>query len=86
MLLGRPYAYGLGIGGEAGVGHVIRALRTDFELTMRMAGFASLADLGPEALAGRPLPENGRGPTRNWPLIGAGNGQPGRTMASRNLS
>jgi lactate 2-monooxygenase len=50
VLLGRPYAYGLGLGGEDGVRHVIRALRTDFEITMRVAGFASLADLTPDIL------------------------------------
>jgi len=51
VLIGRPYAYGLGIAGEDGVRHVVRALRTEFELTMRLAGFASLADLGPDALS-----------------------------------
>jgi lactate 2-monooxygenase len=50
VLLGRPYAFGLGIAGEAGVEHVIRALRTDFELTMRIAGFATLTDLTPDIL------------------------------------
>src|SRR5580704_6023199 len=54
VLLGRPYVYGLGLGGEAGVRHVLRALRNDFELTMRMAGFAGLAELGPDALQRRP--------------------------------
>jgi L-lactate dehydrogenase (cytochrome) len=65
VMIGRVYAYGLGLGGEDGVRHVLRSLRHDFELTMRLAGFASLAELGPEALARRPLPANGRGPTRN---------------------
>jgi lactate 2-monooxygenase len=50
VLIGRPYAFGLGLAGESGVRHVIRALRTDFELTMRIAGFASLHDLTPEIL------------------------------------
>ncbi|HEY1488735.1 MAG TPA: lactate 2-monooxygenase [Micromonosporaceae bacterium] len=50
VLIGRPYAFGLGLAGEDGVRHVIRALRTDFELTMRIAGFASLDDLTPEIL------------------------------------
>jgi lactate 2-monooxygenase len=54
VLLGRPYVYGLGLGGEAGVRHVLRALRNDFELTMRMAGFAGLAELGPDALQRQP--------------------------------
>jgi lactate 2-monooxygenase len=54
VLIGRPYVYGLALGGEAGVRHVLRALRNDFELTMRLAGLASLADLGPDCLQRRP--------------------------------
>ena len=50
VLIGRPCAYGLALAGEDGVRHVLRALRTDFELTMRLAGYASLADLNPAAL------------------------------------
>jgi lactate 2-monooxygenase len=54
VLIGRPYAYGLGLGGEQGVRHVLRALRHDFELTMRLAGLARLSDLGPDCLQRRP--------------------------------
>jgi lactate 2-monooxygenase len=54
VLLGRPYVYGLGLGGEAGVRHVLRALRNDFELTMRLSGFARIGDLGPGCLTQRP--------------------------------
>jgi lactate 2-monooxygenase len=53
VLLGRPYVYGLALGGESGVRHVLRALRTDFELTMRLAGLAGLAELGPDCLQRR---------------------------------
>jgi hypothetical protein len=60
-MTGRVCAYGLGLGGEDGVRHVLRSLRHDFELTMRLAGFASLADLGPEVLARRPLPGTAAG-------------------------
>jgi isopentenyl diphosphate isomerase/L-lactate dehydrogenase-like FMN-dependent dehydrogenase len=42
--------YGLGLVGEERVTHVLRALRQEFELTMRLAGHASLADLSPDAL------------------------------------
>jgi lactate 2-monooxygenase len=55
VLIGRPYAFGLGIGGEDGVRHVLRVLRNDFELTMRLSGYASLTELGPQSLA-RPGP------------------------------
>jgi lactate 2-monooxygenase len=54
VLIGRPYVYGLGLGGEAGVRHVLRALRNEFELTMRLAGLASLAELSPDVLQRRP--------------------------------
>jgi lactate 2-monooxygenase len=54
VLLGRPYVYGLALGGEAGVRHVLRALRTDFELTMRLAGLPTLAELGPGCLQRQP--------------------------------
>ncbi|HUC56030.1 MAG TPA: alpha-hydroxy-acid oxidizing protein [Streptosporangiaceae bacterium] len=50
VLIGRPYAYGLGLAGEDGVRHVLRALRTDFEITMRLAGLASLSELDPDVL------------------------------------
>jgi L-lactate dehydrogenase (cytochrome) len=54
VLIGRPYVYGLALGGEAGVRHVLRALRTEFELTMRLSGLARLAELGPDCLQRRP--------------------------------
>jgi lactate 2-monooxygenase len=54
VLIGRPYAYGLGLGGEDGVRHVLRALRQDFELTMRLSGYARVDELGPDALTRRP--------------------------------
>jgi lactate 2-monooxygenase len=38
VLLGRPYAYGLGIKGQEGVKEVIMNLLNDFELTARLAG------------------------------------------------
>jgi isopentenyl diphosphate isomerase/L-lactate dehydrogenase-like FMN-dependent dehydrogenase len=59
VLIGRPYAYGLGLGGEDGVRHVLRALRNDFELTMRLSGYARLDELGPAALTPRPAPGSG---------------------------
>jgi lactate 2-monooxygenase len=40
--LGRPYAYGLALAGEAGVGEVLDNLATDFELTMALAGCADI--------------------------------------------
>jgi len=54
VLIGRPYIYGLALDGEAGVRHALRALRNDFELTMRLAGLATLSELGPDCLQRRP--------------------------------
>ncbi len=54
VLIGRPYVYGLALGGEAGVRHVLRSLRTDFELTMRLAGLSRLSELAPDCLQRRP--------------------------------
>jgi L-lactate dehydrogenase (cytochrome) len=50
VLIGRPYAYGLGLAGADGVRHVLRSLRTEFELTMRLSGYASLNQLTRDAL------------------------------------
>ncbi|MEU2619983.1 alpha-hydroxy-acid oxidizing protein [Streptomyces sp. NPDC007157] len=48
--VGRPYAYGLAYGGEAGLVHVLRALLAETDLIMAVDGYPTLADLTPEAL------------------------------------
>ncbi len=50
VLLGRPYVYGLAVAGEAGVRHVVRSLLAELELSMALAGCATLADIGQELL------------------------------------
>jgi isopentenyl diphosphate isomerase/L-lactate dehydrogenase-like FMN-dependent dehydrogenase len=50
VLLGRPYCYGLAVGGEAGVRDVLRNLLADTELTLGLAGCSSFADVGRENL------------------------------------
>ncbi|MDI1464020.1 alpha-hydroxy-acid oxidizing protein [Catellatospora sp. KI3] len=50
VCVGRPYFYGLALAGEQGVREVIRNLRAELDLTMALAGCASLADLTPELL------------------------------------
>ena len=50
VLVGRPYVYGLGLGGEDGVRHVLRSLLAEFDLSMALSGCSSLSDLGPEIL------------------------------------
>jgi L-lactate dehydrogenase (cytochrome) len=54
VLIGRPYIYGLGVAGEAGVRHVLRCLLAELELSMALAGCASLADISPELLTRLP--------------------------------
>ncbi|MFF3643253.1 alpha-hydroxy-acid oxidizing protein [Streptomyces sp. NPDC002564] len=48
--VGRPYAYGLGIGGADGVTHVLRSLLAEADLLMAVDGYPTLADLTAEAL------------------------------------
>lgn len=50
VLVGRPYAYGLGMGGEDGVRHVLRCLLAELDLTMALAGHASPTTLTPEVV------------------------------------
>ncbi|PBC86485.1 MULTISPECIES: lactate 2-monooxygenase [unclassified Streptomyces] len=38
VLVGRPYAYGLGLDGQAGVEHVIRCLLAELDLTLALSG------------------------------------------------
>ncbi|MGA7327688.1 MAG: lactate 2-monooxygenase [Rhodomicrobium sp.] len=45
VLIGRPYVYGLAVGGANGVREVIRNLRADFDLTMGLSGCRSLAEI-----------------------------------------
>jgi lactate 2-monooxygenase len=54
VLYGRPYVYGLGLGGQAGVEHVLRCLLAELDATMALSGRARLADLGPDVLTNRP--------------------------------
>jgi lactate 2-monooxygenase len=48
--IGRPYAYGLALGGSDGVVHVLRSLLAEADLIMAVDGYPSLKDLTPEAL------------------------------------
>jgi 4-hydroxymandelate oxidase len=38
VLIGRPYVYGLGVGGAAGVTHVVKILRQELLLAMALIG------------------------------------------------
>ncbi|MEV6670849.1 alpha-hydroxy-acid oxidizing protein [Streptomyces sp. NPDC051162] len=48
--IGRPYAYGLALGGTDGIVHVLRSVLAEADLLMAVDGYPTLADLTPEAL------------------------------------
>jgi lactate 2-monooxygenase len=51
VCIGRPYVYGLAIAGETGVREVLINFVADFDLTLGLSGYTSVAELGPAALA-----------------------------------
>lgn len=48
--IGRPYAYGLALGGADGIVHVLRTLLAEADLIMAVDGYPTLKDLTPDAL------------------------------------
>ncbi|WP_378730936.1 lactate 2-monooxygenase [Nocardia brasiliensis] len=48
--IGRPYAYGLALGGADGIVHVLRALLAEADLLMAVDGYRTIADLDPAAI------------------------------------
>src|SRR5829696_1199215 len=53
VLLGRPYAYGLAVGGEEGVETVIRHLMAETDLTLALAGGKRAMDIDESWIAAR---------------------------------
>lgn len=51
VCLGRPYIWGLALGGQAGVETVLKMTLAELDLTMALCGYTSPAQLGPDALA-----------------------------------
>lgn len=51
VLFGRPWAYGLGIAGRAGVRHALRVLLADFDSVMGLSGCANPAELNRSLIA-----------------------------------
>ncbi|MGH3962217.1 MAG: alpha-hydroxy-acid oxidizing protein [Pseudonocardiaceae bacterium] len=50
VLLGRPWVYGLGLAGQRGVAHVLRAVLADLDLALALAGYARPAELNAHAV------------------------------------
>jgi isopentenyl diphosphate isomerase/L-lactate dehydrogenase-like FMN-dependent dehydrogenase len=50
VLVGRPYIFGLAIGGEQGVTAVVEILRAELDNAITLLGLSSIADIGPSAV------------------------------------
>jgi lactate 2-monooxygenase len=50
VLLGRPWVYGLGLAGQRGVEHVLRAVLGDLDLTLTLAGYCCPAELNAHSI------------------------------------
>jgi lactate 2-monooxygenase len=48
--IGRPYTYGLAVGGQTGIEHVIKCLLAEIDITMAIDGYPRITDLTPDAL------------------------------------
>jgi L-lactate dehydrogenase (cytochrome) len=55
-MAGRAYLYGLAVGGQRGVAHVLRLLDTDVRRTMALAGARGVSDLDRTVVARPPSP------------------------------
>jgi isopentenyl diphosphate isomerase/L-lactate dehydrogenase-like FMN-dependent dehydrogenase len=51
VLIGRPVLYGLALGGQQGVEHVLRSLLADLDLTLALSGYTSHRQLTRQSLA-----------------------------------
>jgi 4-hydroxymandelate oxidase len=53
VLIGRPYLYGLSVGGAAGVAQVLGILRGEFEMAMKLSGCRTLAEINRAVIHGK---------------------------------
>ena len=51
VCVGRPYAWGLALGGQAGVEHVLRCLLAEFDLTLALSGYTNIDQLARSAVS-----------------------------------
>jgi L-lactate dehydrogenase (cytochrome) len=50
VLIGRPFVWGLAVGGEQGVRHVLRGLLAELDLTVALSGHTGFGQVGPDVL------------------------------------
>ena len=48
--IGRPFLYGLGAGGSAGVTRVLEIIRNELDITMALCGKRNISEAGPDLL------------------------------------
>lgn len=53
VCLGRPFVWGLALGGQSGVEHVIRCLLAELDLTLALSGYTTISQVGRSALSRR---------------------------------
>jgi lactate 2-monooxygenase len=51
VMIGRPFVYGLALGGQDGVRHVLRCLLADLDLTLALSGHRTPGELSPADLS-----------------------------------
>ncbi len=73
VAIGRPYAYGLAIGGADGIVNVLRSILAEADLIMAVDGYPTLADLTRESLA---APAPATPPSTSRPAPPGPRGQP----------
>ncbi len=61
VCLGRPYVWGLALGGQEGVEAVLKMILAELDLTMALSGYTRPDQLGPGSLS-QPGPTGSRGP------------------------
>ena len=54
VCLGRPYVWGLALGGEQGVVEVLRAFLAELDLNMALSGHANIDEVGPHTVVAQP--------------------------------
>lgn len=55
VLIGRPYIWGLALGGQDGVETVLRMLLAEFDMTLALSGYTKATELDRDALVRAPL-------------------------------
>ncbi|TID16882.1 L-lactate dehydrogenase (cytochrome) [Venturia nashicola] len=61
VLIGRPWAFGMGINGKAGAKEVMRGIMAQLEINMNIAGLRSIADINRSVLRRSPWAYSPRG-------------------------